>query len=143
MVSAKMTDDELQEILHLHTLWLEDKPGGVRANLTGANLTGVTFIAANLADTDLKGAKLKGATLPDGRAYEQWRADPLDGLCNNATARARAIGAWGNHTWNNCPMHEANGWAGHLDAPEDKRILLATFVALFDGHHLPQPKQRG
>ena len=34
-----MTKEKLNEILGLHTKWLRDEPGGVRANLSDANLS--------------------------------------------------------------------------------------------------------
>lgn len=126
-----------------------------RARLTGARLVGATLTSVGLAGADLSGADLTGADLsgarmltahlspdtilPDGRAYWQWCADPLAGLCDDEAAVERALRAWGNHTWDNCPMHEANGWGHPTDVPVDKRMLSATFVALFDGDLLPRP----
>ena len=46
------TESELQEILRLHRLWRQGKPGGTRADLAGAYLAD-----ANLAGSDLAGAK--------------------------------------------------------------------------------------
>ena len=53
-----ITQKELQEILHLHNMWLCGNDGGVRANLRGANLR-----RADLRDADLSGADLRGADL--------------------------------------------------------------------------------
>ena len=53
-----ITQKELQEILHLHNMWLCGNDGGVRANLRGANLR-----RADLRDADLSGADLSGADL--------------------------------------------------------------------------------
>jgi hypothetical protein len=53
-----ITQKELQEILHLHNMWLCGNDGGVRANLSGANLSG-----ANLSDANLSGANLSVADL--------------------------------------------------------------------------------
>jgi len=89
---------------------------------------------------DLTGADLTDATMPDGRTLEQWQADPLAGLCDSPEATERAVAAWGAHTWRDCPMHSAHGWGGISDAPADRRALVATFVALFDGRHLPKPE---
>jgi hypothetical protein len=88
-----MTD--LKQALHLHDLWTQGEPGGVRlnlarhclrcmdfsganlrgaifaralltdANLTGANLRGAIFARASLADADLSGAKLTNAILTE------------------------------------------------------------------------------
>jgi len=106
-----------------------------RADLWGANLT-----RANLARAVLKDAILGGAMMADGRTLAQWQSDPLAGLCDTPEAVERATAAWGKHSWADCPMHEAHGWSRLEDAPTDKRQLVATFVALFDGRHLPKPE---
>ena len=56
----KLTQEELNEIVRLHGMWLRYEEGGVRANLSGANL-----IDANLIDANLSGANLSGANLID------------------------------------------------------------------------------
>ena len=53
-----MNKVELQEALRLHKLWLNDKPGGIRAGLSKANLSN-----ANLSYTVLRGADLRGTNL--------------------------------------------------------------------------------
>ena len=58
-----MTKEKLNEILGLHTKWLRDEPGGVRANLSGANLSGANLSGADLSYADLSGANLSGANL--------------------------------------------------------------------------------
>lgn len=60
-----MTQEELQTILEKHKKWLNNVPGGERANLEGANLEGANLERANLTDAYLKGANLKGANLTD------------------------------------------------------------------------------
>ena len=131
------------------------------ANLRSANLRGADLDGANLRSADLRGADLEGANLDganlrsanlrgadpylpplrlvDGRTIEEWRADPLAGLCTEPKTVSRAVAAWGNHTWKDCPMHAAHGWNDLGDAPKDKRRLVACFVALFDAGHLPKP----
>jgi hypothetical protein len=47
------TNDELREVLAAHSSWLNNKPGGKRADLSEANLRGA----------DLRGADLRGAYL--------------------------------------------------------------------------------
>ena len=69
----KITQEQLEEILHKHKLWLENKEGGEKADLsycdlrdvyfTCANLKGANLRRANLRDADLEGADLIGADL--------------------------------------------------------------------------------
>jgi uncharacterized protein YjbI with pentapeptide repeats len=54
----KYTQEELQEILRLHELWLDNEECGVRADLSNANLT-----CADLSFADLRRANLRGADL--------------------------------------------------------------------------------
>lgn len=115
------------------------------ASLRRANLGGVDFGGANLRGADLEGANLRGAylggaTLPDGRKFEQYVNDPLLGICDEPDARKRAVAAWGNHRWGECPMSAAMGYQCLADAPEQKRLLVAAFVALFDSRLLPKTK---
>jgi len=120
------------------------------ADLTGVDLTKANLRIANLARANLKGANLTGANLarvnltgaimPDGRTWEAYRADPLAGICEEPEARARALSAWGNHTWQDCPMHTAYGWESVEDAPETKRFLVGAFIALFDSKLLKGAK---
>ena len=63
-----MTQEELQTILEKHKKWLNDVPGGERANLASAylkdaNLKGANLEDANLEYVNLKGSNLKGANL--------------------------------------------------------------------------------
>ena len=58
-----MTKEQLDEILEKHKKWLNDEPGGERANLFGANLRGADLFGANLRGADLFGANLRGADL--------------------------------------------------------------------------------
>lgn len=109
------------------------------ANLSGADLGGAYLGDANLSDADLSGADLSGATIPDGRKWEQFLADPLAGLCDNEEARSRAVAAWGKHEWGKCPMSAANGWES-LDDAGTKRIAAAFFIAAFDSGLVPKPE---
>ena len=115
------------------------------AYLRGADLHGAYLSGADLREADLGGALLIGAylsraTMPDGRTFEAYAADPLAGICQDAAARGRAVTAWGNHSWRDCPMHVANGYTGIGDAPAAARLAVAAFVALFDGVLLPVPR---
>ena len=58
-----MTQEELNEILEKHKKWLNDKPGGERANLSHANLSNANLSHANLSRANLSGANLSGANL--------------------------------------------------------------------------------
>jgi len=104
------------------------------ANLSDANLRGANLSDANLTGANLIGANLSGATMPDGRVWEEYRADHLAGLCQEPTVRARAIEAWGNHSWKDCPMHAAHG----VTAPTG--IEMAAWVALYDSKLLERPE---
>ena len=60
--------DELNNILKKHTMWLDNEPGGERANLREANLSDAYLIGADLSyayliGADLSRAKLCGADL--------------------------------------------------------------------------------
>ena len=82
-----MTKEQLNEILEKHKKWLNDEPGGERADLReadlweadlrgaslrGANLWGADLWEANLWEADLRGANLQGASL---RGANLWRAN--------------------------------------------------------------------
>lgn len=109
-------------------------------DLRGANLSYADLRGADLRGVDLTHADLTDAVLPDGRTLEEWRADPLAGLCTDPEARARATAAWGQHSWRDCPLHEGMGINSLRDVEDDvKRLLAACFVTLFDSHHLPKP----
>jgi hypothetical protein len=68
-----MIKEQLDEILEKHKKWLNDEPGGERADLRGANLfranlfradlRGANLFRANLFRADLRGAYLRGANL--------------------------------------------------------------------------------
>ena len=110
------------------------------AYLSGADLRGADLSEADLSEADLHEADLHEATMPDGRTFEAYAADPLAGICQDAAARDRAVAAWGNHSWEDCPVHAANGYTGIGDAPAAERLAVAAFVALFDGVLLPVPR---
>ena len=67
-----MREKLLREILECHKKWINDEPGGKRADLRGANLW-----EANLWEADLRGADLRGANL---RGANLWEAN-LDYSC--------------------------------------------------------------
>lgn len=65
-----MTKDELREILDKHKLWLENKVGGVQANLKDANLSGVDLKGMDLRWAYMVGADLSKADLEDAILWE-------------------------------------------------------------------------
>ena len=58
-----MNKEELKEILDNHKKWLNDEPGGKKANLRDADLRGADLSFADLRGADLRGADLRGANL--------------------------------------------------------------------------------
>ncbi len=96
----------------------------------------LTLEQAALSKTYLSGANLSRAIVPNGKLFEDYLKDPLEGICDDPEVKARAKSAWGNHTWTNCPMATAFGWKSYSDIPEDKQMLVGMFIALFDGKHL-------
>ena len=57
-------DGELQEILRKHSLWIENKEGGERANLRGADLRFANLESANLESANLESANFDFSCLP-------------------------------------------------------------------------------
>ena len=56
-----MEEKQLKNVLELHQKWINEEPGGERADLRGASLWG-----ANLRGANLRGACLEGANLRVG-----------------------------------------------------------------------------
>ena len=63
MNKKKITQEELEQFLRKHKLWLDNKGGGERADLRGADLRDADLRDANLRGADLCGANLRGANL--------------------------------------------------------------------------------
>ena len=61
-----MEEKQLKNVLELHQKWINNEPGGEKANLEGANLWG-----ANLEGANLEGANLRGANL-DYSCWPLW-----------------------------------------------------------------------
>jgi len=59
----RYTPEELAEVLRLHKLWLNDKEGGERADLTSADLTEADLTSADLTRANLTRANLTRADL--------------------------------------------------------------------------------
>ena len=67
-IFRSISKEELNSILEKHKMWLDNKPGGERADLRGANLREANLREANLSTAylykaDLSGADLSGANL--------------------------------------------------------------------------------
>ena len=58
-----ISNDDLNEIIRKHALWVMGDPKGEKANLMGANLYEANLRGANLRGADLKWADLSGADL--------------------------------------------------------------------------------
>jgi uncharacterized protein YjbI with pentapeptide repeats len=118
-----MTQEELNEVLGKHKLWINNEPGGERANLTGADLRGADLRMADLrmadlrmadlTDADLRGADLRMADLTDAdlRGADLRMADLADADLGGADLR-RA-----NLDFSSLPL-----WCGSLKTTVDKRI---------------------
>ena len=74
-----MTQEQINEILYKHELWLKKEKGGECANLNGAGLLKADLREARLNGADLRYADLRGADLRG--------ADLLDADLNNADLR--------------------------------------------------------
>ena len=59
----RIDNNELQEILEKHKLWLQDRIKGKRANLSCASLSEANLSCASLRSADLRSASLSGADL--------------------------------------------------------------------------------
>jgi hypothetical protein len=60
-----MKQEEINEILRKHKMWLEEEINGERADFRGANLEGADFRGANLRRANLEDANLEDADLED------------------------------------------------------------------------------
>ena len=58
-----ITQEELEQFLRKHKLWLENKEGGERADLSGADLSRADLSRADLSGADLSWADLSRADL--------------------------------------------------------------------------------
>jgi uncharacterized protein YjbI with pentapeptide repeats len=115
MTYRKITKAELEQVLKKHKLWLEDAPGGERANLTKADLTRADLSWADLSWANLSGANLSEANLSwanlsgaDLSWANLWRAD---------LTKADLSGA--NLDYSCLPL-----WCGSLKANFDDKQLI-------------------
>ena len=123
--------DELNNILKKHAIWLDNEPGGERANLRGAdlreadlscanlscaNLSCANLGWANLCRADLRKADLSGAYLTEANLSEaDLRKVDLSGayLIGAHLSRANLIGA----NLSRADLREADLYKAKLDWP--------------------------
>ena len=92
-----MTKEQLDEILEKHKKWLNDEPGGERADLRGASLQKADLRGAILCEADLRGADLQGADL--------WGADNIpDYICPICCPEKGSFTGFKKAYWNNTPV---------------------------------------
>ena len=63
MTLREITKDALSEILKKHLSWINDEPGGEKADLSYADLSYADLRSANLRSADLRSADLRSANL--------------------------------------------------------------------------------
>ena len=61
----KLTQEQANEVVRLHGMWLREEEGGVRADFSECDLHGINLQDADLQDADLRGANLERANLQD------------------------------------------------------------------------------
>ena len=128
-----MEEKQLKNVLKLHQKWINEEPGGERADLRGADLRGANLWEADLRDANLWEADLRGANLwrADLRGADLWGAD-LRG------ADLRGANLWEANLWRadlwradlrGADLREADLdyscwplWCGSLDVRVCKRI---------------------
>ena len=119
-----MTQTALAEVLRKHILYLNNDPGGERADLRGANLRGANLReanlrGANLREADLSGADLSGADLRGADLREaNLRGADLSGADLRGANLREADLSGANLDYASWPI-----WCGSLDVIIDKRIF--------------------
>ena len=98
-----MTKEQLNKVLEKHKKWLNDEPGGERANLRGADLRGANLRGASLREADLWGANLREADLRGANL----RGANLQGA-NLRGADLQEANLWGAN------LQGANLWGANL-----------------------------
>ena len=123
-----MKEAQLNEILEKHKKWLNDEPGGERANLWRVNLRGAYLQRANLWRADLQQANLRGADLwganlqeadlreADLRGADLWEADLRRADLQQANLRGADL--WGANLQEadlrGADLQEADLWRTNL-----------------------------
>ena len=121
-----MNNEQLQEVLRKHRLWIDDEEGGERADLRGANLRGANLWGANLSDADLSGANLWGADLSDA---------------NLSDANLSDANLWGADLWG-ANLRGANLRGANGNMSEIKTIALETYPIAYTSEYLQIGCQR-
>ena len=122
-----MTKEKLNEILGLHTKWLRDEPGGVRANLSDASLSDANLSGANLSRANLSGASLSDAYL--GRANLSGANLSGANLSGASLSDANLSGA--DLSYANLSGANLSGASGLIDATD---YMGAHFERVKDGY---------
>lgn len=81
-----MEEKLLREILECHKKWINDEPGGKKANLREANLWEANLWEANLQGANLQGADLQGANL-DYNCWPLWCGSMDVKVCKRIAAQ--------------------------------------------------------
>ena len=95
-----MTKEQLNEVLEKHKKWLNDEPGGKRADLQGTDLRGADLWGADLREADLRGANLREANL---RGADLWRANLWGANLREANLRGANLRGANLREANNIP----------------------------------------
>ena len=86
-------------------------------------------------------ANLTDAILPEGQTLPEYiRTLPERLLLQGGKTLEEVCAGWETHTWPDCPMSRAFAAKSLGEVPECFRAAAATFIALFDGGHLPKPE---
>ena len=119
----RLTLEELAGVLHLHNLWLDGLPGGVRANLYGADLRLVDLRGADLRGADLERANLRGANLTEAslRGADLKGANLWNTIGNNREVKSLQCDGYQVAVTNKvlqigCQNHPIKAWLAFSDA---------------------------
>ena len=103
-----ISQEEFNEILKKHEMWLKDEKGGERADLSGVNLRDADFRNINLTYTDLSGADLSNANL--------WNADLTNTDLSNTNLTSADLSdanLWSANLWS-ANLSNADLWSANL-----------------------------
>ena len=119
-----ISKEELDTILKKHKMWLNNEPGGERANLSDANLRGTNLIKANLRWANLIRADLSEANLSD--ANLSWATLRWINLSGAKLRGAKLRGAYlSDANLSGANLNGANLREAYLS---DANLSYATFI---------------